>query len=81
MQFKFYRGNKCIDLFPGDSVMTRILPIDIPDKCQLYAAWDSEKRNTFCAEHSPFSISKACYTLTTLYNHHKNYIKAFDTSF
>lgn len=81
MQFKLYRGNKCIDLFYGDGVITRILPVDLPDKCQLHAAWDSEKAKTFSPENYPFSVRKACYTLIILYNYYMTYIKTFNSSF
>jgi len=38
MQFKFFEENERIDLLHGDSVITRILPIDRPDECKLHGA-------------------------------------------
>lgn len=72
----------CIDLLHGDSVITGILPTCLPGKCQLHAAWDSEKGKTSSPENF-FSIYKSQYTLISHYNHHviciqNNWLKLLD---
>lgn len=62
MQFKFFEENERIDLLHGDSVITRILPIDRPDECKLHGAWYSEKENMFSPENHPFSPASTSFT-------------------